>query len=161
GSTVQIVSEEQNWATRITGTSPEYFEVRSWPCAMGALFTQSDVDTGTKVIVLGSTVATKLFGANANPVGQTVRVKNIPFEVVGVAAKKGQSPTGQDYDDTAFIPYTTLMQKIQGGLKKYMTGTVFIATHSSAELPRAEADIKALLRERHHLAASEDDDFSI
>ncbi|MGZ3424783.1 MAG: ABC transporter permease [Polyangiales bacterium] len=161
GSTVQIVSEEQNWSTRITGTSPEYFEVRSWPCAMGALFSQSDVDTGTKVVVLGATVATKLFGSSANPVGQTVRIKNIPFEVVGVAAKKGQSPTGQDYDDTAFIPYTTLQQKIQGGLKKYMTGTVFIATHSTAELPRAEAEVKGLLRERHHLAPSEDDDFSI
>jgi putative ABC transport system permease protein len=161
GSTVQIVSEEQNWSTRITGTSPEYFEVRSWPCQTGALFSQSDVDTGTKVVVLGATVATKLFGTSANPVGQTVRIKNIPFSVVGVAAKKGQSPTGQDYDDTAFIPYTTLQQKIQGGLKKYMTGTVFIATHSTADLPRAEADVKALLRERHHLAPSEDDDFSI
>jgi putative ABC transport system permease protein len=161
GTTVQIVSEEQNWSTRITGTSPEYFEVRSWPCQMGALFTQSDVDIGTKVVVLGATVAAKLFGASANPVGQTVRIKNIPFQVVGVASRKGQSPTGQDYDDTAFIPYTTLQQKIQGGLKKYMTGTVFIATHSTADLPRAEADVKALLRERHHLAPSEDDDFSI
>jgi putative ABC transport system permease protein len=161
GSTVQILSEEQNWSTRITGTSPEYFEVRSWPTEKGRIFSQSDVDTGTKVVVLGATVATKLFGPNSDPVGQTVRIKNIPFDVIGVAAKKGQSPTGQDYDDTAFIPYTTMQQKIQGGLKKYLTGTVFIAGFSATDLPRTQSDVTALLRERHHLAPSEDDDFSI
>jgi putative ABC transport system permease protein len=161
GSTVQIVSEEQNWFTRVTGTSPEYFEARNWPCADGALFTQSDLDTGAKVVVLGATVAAKLFGPSARPLGLTVRIKNIPFTVIGVAAKKGQSPTGQDYDDTAFIPYTTLQQKIQGSLKKYLTGTVFIAAQSTASLAETEAAVVALLRERHHLAPGDDDDFSI
>ncbi len=160
-ATAQIVSEETNWSTSVYGTSPEYFVARSWDIDKGVAFTQSDVDVGTKVVVLGSTVATKLFGASADPVGQTVRIKNIPFEVVGVAAKKGQSPTGQDYDDTLFVPYTTFQQKIQGGLQKYMTGVIFVAAHSSEDVSRAESEIRALLRDRHHLGEGQEDDFSV
>ncbi len=160
-SSAQIMSEEQNWATSVTGTTPEYFEVRSWPVERGAGITQSDVDTGTKVIVLGNTVATKLFGASSDPVGQMVRVRNIPFEVVGVAAKKGQSPTGQDYDDAVFIPVTTFQQKIQGGLQKFLTGQIFVAAISSNDVARCQQEIGALLRDRHHLGPGDDDDFTV
>jgi putative ABC transport system permease protein len=160
-SSLPVVSEDQNWTTGVTGTSPEYFEIRNWPIALGASFTQSDVDGGTKVIVLGQTVVDKLYGANADPVGQTVRVGSTPFQVVGVAAKKGQSATGQDYDDAAFIPFSTFAHKVQGGLGKFLQGQVMVEATSSDTTSRAQQDITALLRDRHHLAPGDDDDFSI
>jgi putative ABC transport system permease protein len=161
GSSLPIVAEDQNWTTRITGTSPEFFDIRNWPIALGNAITQSDVDTGTKVIVLGATVAEKLYGPNANPVGQSVRVGSIPFQVVGVADKKGQSANGQDYDDTAFIPYTTFAQKVQGGLSKFLSGQIIVAATSADMTSTAQKDITALLRDRHHIAPGDDDDFSI
>ena len=160
-SSMPVIAEVQNWTTSITGTSPEYFDIRNWPIALGNAIAQPDVDGGTKVIVLGQTVVDKLYGPNANPVGQMVRVGNTPFQVVGVAARKGQSATGQDYDDAAFIPFTTFARKVQGGLGKYLQGSVMVAATSSQTTSRAQQDITAVLRERHHLAPSDDDDFSI
>ncbi len=160
-STQSLVSEEQNWTTRVTGTSPEYFDIRNWPVASGVSITQADVEGGTKVIVLGQTVAEKLYGANADPVGQTLRVGTTPFTVVGIASKKGQSATGQDYDDAAFIPYTTFARKIQGGLGKFLQGSIYVEAISSDATSRAQGDVTALLRDRHHLIDGTDDDFSI
>ncbi len=160
-SSMPVVGEEQNWTTSVTGTSPEYFEIRNWPIAIGSPLAQSDIDTGTKVIVLGQTVVDKLYGPSANPVGQVVRVGSTPFQVVGVAARKGQSATGQDYDDAAFIAYTTFEQKVQGGLSKYLKGSIMVAATSADATTRAQQDITTLLRDRHHIAAGEDDDFSI
>jgi putative ABC transport system permease protein len=160
-SNQSLVSEELNWTTGVTGTTPEYFEIRSWPIANGAAFTQGDVDAGAKVVVLGQTVVEKLFGATANPIGQSVRIGKTPFVVVGVAARKGQSASGQDYDDAAFIPVTTFAQRIQGGLGKYLNGSIFVQATSAATTNRALADVKALLRDRHHLPPGADDDFSI
>ncbi len=160
-SNQSIVSDELNWTTSVTGTSPEYFEIRSWPAGSGSLFTQNDVDAATKVVVLGQTVVERLFGKSANPVGQTVRIGKSPFAVVGVLARKGQSPTGQDYDDAAFIPMTTFAQRIQGGLGKYLTGTIFVQATGSNTTTRAMTDVQNLLRERHHIPVGADDDFSI
>jgi putative ABC transport system permease protein len=160
-SNQSLVSGEMNWTTGVTGTTPEYFEIRSWAISSGAAFTQSDVDTGAKVIVLGQTVTDKLFGASANPVGQVVRVGNTPFVVAGVAARKGQSATGQDYDDAAFIPVTTFAQRIQGGLGKFLSGQIFVQATSSQATTRALEDVRALLRDRHRLGPGADDDFSI
>jgi len=159
-SSLPVVSEDQNWTTSVTGTTPEYFDIRSWPASSGNVLTQQDVDSTNKVVVLGATVSEKLYGPNASPVGQTVRIGQNPFTVIGVVARKGQSPSGQDYDDTAFIPVTTFAQKIQGGLKKYLSGTVYVGA-MPGQTTRAQQDITALLRERHHLAAADDDDFSI
>jgi putative ABC transport system permease protein len=156
-----VVSEDQNWTTSVTGTSPEYFDIRNWPIALGAPLSQADVDSGAKVIVLGQTVVTKLYGPNANPVGQMVRVGSTPFVVAGVAAKKGQSATGQDYDDAAFVPFTTFAHKVQGGLSKFLQGQIMVEATSSDTTTRAQQDITALLRDRHHVAAGQDDDFSI
>ena len=119
------------------------------------------MDGGAKIIVLGQTVVDKLYGANANPVGTMVRVGSTPFQVVGVAAKKGQSATGQDYDDAAFIPFTTFAQKVQGGLGKYLQGQIMVEAASSEATTRAQHDITALLRDRHHVPPGQDDDFSI
>jgi len=160
-SAVQMLSEDQNWTTRVSGTTPEYFDIRNWPMELGSRFTQSDIEGGSKTVILGQTVAEKLFGSNANPVGQMVRIKNIPFQVMGVAARKGQSASGMDYDDAAFVPYTTFAAKVQGGLLKYLNGIIFVSASASAGTERATADITALLRDRHHLRAGVDDDFSI
>jgi putative ABC transport system permease protein len=160
-STAQVITEEQNWTTSVTGTTPEYFLIRSWPAAAGAVFSAADVDGAAKVVVLGQTVAGKLFGANADPMGQTVRIRNVPFQVVGVLAKKGQSPNGQDFDDAVFIPSTTFMSKIQGGLKKFLQGTIMVRATSADATTRAQRQIVALLRERHQLRRGTDDDFSI
>jgi len=161
GSNAQILSEDQNWSTRITGTTPDYFLIRNWPASMGNLITQTDVDLGSKVIVLGQTVVDKLFGENANPVGQSVRVNNIPFTIIGVMAKKGQSALGQDYDDAAFIPVSTFEAKVRKGLGKFINGIVFVGAVSAAATPLAQRQITELLRDRHHLAPGIDDDFNI
>jgi putative ABC transport system permease protein len=159
-STAQVMSDDQNWTTSITGTSPAFFEIRSWPAASGALFGQSDVDGGTKVAVLGATVAEKLFGPGADPVGHVVRVKNIPFQVVGVLARKGQSPGGQDYDDVVMVPQSTFQAKIQGGLQKYLPGVILVGAQPG-ETARAQAQVSDLLRDRHRIPSNGDDDFSI
>jgi putative ABC transport system permease protein len=159
-SSGQLVSEDQNWTTQIQGTTPEYFEIRTWTVASGTGLTQSDVDGGTKVIVLGQTVAKQLYGG-IDPVGQVVRIKNTPFQVVGVLQAKGQSPTGQDYDDGAFVPVTTFQSKIQGGLQKYLSGTIFVGALSAADTTRAQTAVTNLLRDRHHIRQGTDDDFSI
>jgi len=160
-SNQSIIAEELNWSTSVTGTAPEYFEIRSWPVASGSIFTQQDLDSGAKVVLLGATVVEKLFGKSANPLGQTVRIGKSPFVIVGVLATKGQSANGQDYDDAAFIPMTTFAQRIQGGLGKYLSGTIFVQATASNTTQRAMIDVTALLRERHHLPPSADDDFSI
>jgi len=160
-SGAQLLSEDQNWSTSVFGTTPEYFQIRSWPTAMGSPMDDSDVDNAAKVVILGKTVAEKLFGANADPSGQLVRIKNIPFEVKGVLAAKGQSPTGQDYDDAAFVPLRTFQTKVQGGLREYIAGTIYVSATSTSTTTKAEQQISALLRDRHHLQAGADDDFSI
>jgi putative ABC transport system permease protein len=156
-----VISEDQNWGTSINGISPEYFAIKDWPAASGGLITQSDVEGATKVVVLGMTVVEKLYGPSADPVGQTVRIKNFPFQVIGVAARKGQSVMGQDQDDVVFMPYPTFQAKIQGGLQKYIPGIIMVSANSADEISRAEKQISNLLRDRHHIPFGADDDFSI
>jgi putative ABC transport system permease protein len=157
----QILSEDQNWTTQVTGTTPEYFHIRDWKVGRGSIFTDSDVEAGTKVALLGQTVVEKLYGASADPVGQTVRIRNIPFQVVGVLAEKGQSPMGQDYDDGVYIPVSTFTAKIEGGLKNYLSGVIMVGARSEGETERAQREITALLRDRHHVQPGADDDFSV
>jgi putative ABC transport system permease protein len=157
----QVMSEEANWATSIQGTTPEFLSVRSWPMDQGSAFTQADVDGGQKVALMGQTVVEKLFGANSAPVGQVVRVKNIPFTVVGVLARKGQSPFGQDFDDVILVPVTTFQQKIQGGLKNFIQGQIVASALGNDGNARAQQQIRSLLRDRHRLTAEADDDFQI
>ena len=160
-SNQQVISEDQNWATSINGVSPEYFLMRTWPTAMGSPISQSDIETGSKVVLLGQTVVDKLFGSNADPTGQSVRIQKVPFQIIGVLARKGQSATGQDYDDAAFIPYTTFQAKIQGGLQKFIAGALMVSAVSSEATTRAQNQIATLLRDRHHTPIGADDDFSI
>jgi len=157
----QVMSEDANWNTSIQGTTPDFLRVRSWPVAVGTAFTQTDVDGGMKVALLGQTVVEKLYGRNANPVGQVVRVKNIPFVVVGVLSKKGQSPFGQDFDDVVLVPVSTFQQKISGGLKNFIAGQIVVSSRGEDGNARAQQQVRGLLRDRHRLSLDADDDFQI
>jgi len=160
-SNVQIVAEEENWSTSVIGTTPEYLQIRDWAIAKGAGITQSDVDLGSKVVVLGQTVSDKLYGVDADAIGQSVRIRNVPFTVVGLLARKGQSPMGQDYDDTAIIPQSTYMTKIQGGLQQFVAGVINVTATDRDGTARAQSQIRDLLRDRHHIEIGSDDDFSM
>ncbi len=153
----QIVADNQNWNTRVTGTEPQYFDIRNWPIASGSSFTPDDVSRATDVVVLGQTVRQNLFGT-ADPVGQTVRISNLPFQVVGVLSPKGSSGMGQDQDDGVFIPITTLQKKITG---QDWLQFVMVSAISEPATYAAQDQIAVLLRERHHIHAGQDDDFSI
>jgi putative ABC transport system permease protein len=156
-SRVQLIYGNQNWSTSYRGVSPEFLEIRKWTVASGAVFTQADVDGQQNVCLLGKTVADILFGDD-DPLEQVIRVRNLPFRVIGILGAKGASASGQDQDDTIFIPYTTAQRKIRGitWLDDVMCSTV-----SPTAADRAEEDMTALLRERHKLIPGEPDDFTI
>ncbi len=158
----QVQSEEHNWNTSVNGTSPDYFAIRDWAATQGSVFKQSDLDGQSKAAVLGQTVVIKLFGSPTfDPVGQTIRINNVPFQVIGVLEPKGQSVQGQDNDNVVFIPQTTFQSKIQGGLQKFINGTLVIGASSENNTARAQSQITALLRDRHHIDPTAEDDFSI
>ncbi len=157
GAAAQVVYGNQNWFTRIRGVGPEYLEIRRWPIEQGSSFSDHEVDSAANVCLLGLTVAQNLFG-DENPLGKTVRIQNIPFRVIGILASKGQSPFGQDEDDTIIMPYTTVQKKISGiDWLQY----IMCSASSRGSIHAAETQLEGLLRERHHLRADEDDDFII
>jgi putative ABC transport system permease protein len=157
GSSAQVVFDNQNWSTRITGTEPQYFDIRNWAFAQGGNFTQDDVTRSTNVVVLGATVQQNLFG-NSNPVGQTVRIGTLPFQVVGVLTAKGQSGLGQDQDDGVYVPISTLQKKITG--QDWLQYIMASATSQQASYA-AQNQITALLRDRHRIRSGQDDDFTV
>jgi putative ABC transport system permease protein len=157
GASAQIVYENQNWNTKVTGTEPQYFQIRTWDFARGSSFTQDDVTRSANVVVLGATVQQNLFG-NTDPTGQTVRIGNLPFQVVGVLAAKGQSGIGQDQDDAIYVPITTLQKKITG--QNWLQNIIASATSQPASYA-AQDQITALLRDRHRIRPGQDDDFSV
>jgi putative ABC transport system permease protein len=157
----QVQSEEQNWGTSVQGTTPNYFRIRTWGTALGVPMTDSDLDSGAKVVWLGATVAEKLFGAGSDPIGQPVRIKGVPFIVSGVLMKKGQSPMGQDFDDTVFIPTSTFKARLQPGLGNFLSGVIFVQVRPGEDTGRAQRAITGLLRDRHRLGPGQEDDFSI
>ena len=156
-----VQGEDQNWTTGVIGTSPEYAIIRSWKVARGRTFDTGDVDNAAKVAVLGQTVVDHVWGPNYDPVGHSVRVRGIPFTVIGVLERKGQSPMGQDYDDTVLVPATTFDTKIQAGLGGYVNGAIFVSAIAADETHRAQDEISNLLRDRHRLLPGMDDDFSV
>jgi putative ABC transport system permease protein len=157
----QVFSEDQNWSTTIYGVTPEYFSIRSWGMANGNAFTRTDVEAGLKVAVVGQTVVEKLFPPGMNPVGQAIRIRNIPFQIVAVMEKKGQSSYGADFDDAVFVPVSTFRARVQGGLQNFIAGSIFIGTSSAAQTSKAEREIRELLRARHRLEEGTDDDFFV
>jgi putative ABC transport system permease protein len=157
----QVMADGQNWATSVQGTTPEFFGIRNWQLAAGAFFDEGDEQTGAKVAVIGNTVALNLFGPRLNPVGRIIRVGHVPFEVIGVAAPKGQSGFGQDQDDAVFVPARTFRAKLQGGLQQYLAGNIVASASAAGDAARAQEDIEALLRARHRLAPGTPSDFTI
>lgn len=157
-TTAQVVFGNDNWGTRITGTTPEYFTIRTWPLQSGAGFTDDDVLMATNVAVIGETVRKNLFGA-VNPVGQTIRIKNLPFTVVGVLVAKGQSPAmNEDQDDNIIIPLTTLQKKITG--QTWLRFIMVSATSRSGSYA-AQQQIEGVLRDRHRIREGDPDDFTV
>jgi putative ABC transport system permease protein len=158
----QVVFENNNWATIIFGATPDYLIIRDLSMADGVAFSQQDVIGATKVALLGKTVVNNLFG-DADPIGQTIRIKQVPFTVVGVLTPKGQSSNGQDQDDVILLPISTAKRKVIG-IKQANADAVdviMMQAKSSNQMQPAQDEAEALLRQRHHLSPAEADDFSI
>jgi putative ABC transport system permease protein len=153
----QLVSGNANWNTSVQGVSEQFPEVRKWTVQSGEFFTDADVRTAARVIVVGQTVADNLL-PGTDPVGQTIRVMNLPFRVVGVMAKKGQDQQGRDQDDIAFAPYTTVQKKVLGSPRLQVA---YVSAVSQDATYTAQAQITELLRQRHKLAANDPDDFTV
>jgi len=156
----QILSEDQNWACTVVGTSPDFLPIREWAMGKGEAFTHQDVANGTQVAILGQTVVDSLFGHQADPVGQSIRIRNVPFTVVGVLEEKGQSAMGQNADDVVIIPHSTFLARISGGFNQFIAGEIYVKTTPGTTAATAEA-IAELLRERHRIQPGGEDDFNI
>ena len=156
-SAMQVASGNQNWMTQILGESPDYFSIRQWPLKAGAVFTEQDVRGANKVCVIGYTTARQLFG-DADPLGQIIRIKQVPFVITGVLAPKGLSMMGSDQDDVVIMPYTTAMKRVMG---QTMLRGINVQAESEAALKPAQQQIISLLRQRHRITPGKDDDFTV
>ena len=156
----QIVFANQNWSTELTGIDPDFLVVRDWAVVRGRPFTDSDIDGASKNCIIGQTVVNELFGS-VDPLGKVVRIFKVPFRVVGVLAKKGQSPQGTDQDDTVLIPLTTAARKVFGSPFPNAVGGIVVKVRSKELISRAEDEITALLRQRHHIGPDKEDDFTV
>jgi putative ABC transport system permease protein len=158
----QVVFGNLNWSTLIEGVTEEYFEVREWEIAMGRAFNYEEVKGAAKVVLLGETVIESLF-PEQNSLGQIVRINRVPFEVVGVLKGKGQSPMGHDQDDVVFIPLSTAKKRVLGGrrISGKIVSSIFVKARSSELVSEVEEQVQALLRQRHRLRPSQDNDFFI
>ncbi len=158
--TAQIVYGNANWSTEITGTDNRMFEIKEWELSYGRMFSEADVKNSNKVAVLGQTVVNELFG-DVDPLGKTIRIKGIPFQVIGVLISRGQSGMGQDQDDSVYIPITTAQKKVMGIKFPDQVRFVMLQAVDSQSTYTAQDEIKELLRQRHNLGANKDDDFVI
>ena len=157
---VQLNYGAKNWSTIITGTTPDYFEVGNWKMESGAAFTDSDLRSAARVVVLGAVTAKNLFNEE-DPIGKTIRISNRPFVVVGILMVKGQSLTGRDQDDTVFIPITTSERQITGSQFPGSIRYMLVQAKSSDDMDIAEIEITQLLRQRHRIPKGKDNDFTV
>ncbi len=160
GGVAQLVYGSQNWSTAITGTTPNMFTARDWKMASGRVFTDQEVRSAGKVCLLGQTVVDNLFGG-LEPIGQVIRIKNLPFTVVGVLEAKGQDPGGHDQDDAVYVPVTTAQKKLFGTAFPGMIRMMYVQAKSLDEMNAAELQITELLKQRHHIGAQQENDFSV
>jgi putative ABC transport system permease protein len=156
-STTQVAAGNQNWFTRIYGESADYFDIRQWPLADGAPFTPQDVRSANKVCVIGRTTATQVYG-NEDPVGQILRIKEVPFTVTGVLTPKGLSTQGVDQDDIVIMPYTSAMKRVIGGTN---LRNINVQIGDARQVEAAQQQIISLLRQRHNIRPGRDDDFTV
>jgi putative ABC transport system permease protein len=153
----QAIANGRNWSTSIVGESPDYLIIRDWKLAAGRMFTEREVRAAARIALIGSETASELFGP-LDPLGQTVRIKNIPFVITGVLMSKGAGMGGQNQDDRIIVPYTTVMKRLTGD--RYLR-SVNVQIGSAERMEAAQQQITSLLRQRHRLAADRSDDFSI
>jgi putative ABC transport system permease protein len=156
-SRAQIVGGSGNWVTSADGVDVDYTAIRDWPLASGAFFQEEDMGSNRKVVVLGSTVAEALFPYEG-PVGQQIRVRDVPFSIIGVLAPKGQTATGRDLDDVILVPYTTAQTRLSG---RQFIPQILATTYNPEDIPAAQEEIRAILRDSHGLAVNEPDDFEV
>jgi len=156
-STTQVAAGNQNWFTRIYGESADYFDIRQWPLADGAPFTPQDVRSANKVCVIGRTTATQIYG-NENPIGQILRIKEVPFTITGVLTPKGLSTQGVDQDDIVIMPYPSAMKRVIGGTN---LRNINVQIGDAQQLEPAQQQIISLLRQRHNIRPGRDDDFTV
>jgi putative ABC transport system permease protein len=158
---VQVVYGNNNWGTQVLGTTPDYLPIRDLDIERGQPFTNSDVDSASKVALLGKTVVDNLFNGE-NPVGQLIRIKTVPFTVIGTLLPKGQSPTGQDQDDVILMPIGTAKKKVIGTSQaNYAAVGSIMVQAREGRTQDVQDQMRELLRQRHHLQGNEDDDFTI
>jgi putative ABC transport system permease protein len=160
--TGQVVAGTNNWATAFYGVTPEYLEARNWVISSGRGFEPAEVTGAAKVALLGETVALNLFG-EADPIGQVIRIRTVPFTVIGVLERKGQSLIGQDQDDVILMPITTARVRVLGGwtARQRQVGMVSIKIRDGENMEQAQEQIRGLLRQRHRLRPGQDDDFTL
>jgi len=159
--TGQVVAANNNWSTVFYGITPEYFEVRNWVISTGKGFEPADLSGSAKVALLGETVRRNLFG-DADPIGQVIRIRKVPFVVIGTLERKGQSLMGQDQDDVILMPVSTARNRVLGGNAKLRSvGSIFVKVREGADMAEAEDQIKSLLRQRHRIQTGQEDDFTL
>jgi putative ABC transport system permease protein len=158
----QVIAGNANWATSVVGITPDFLDAREWSVNLGRPITQIDVDGAAKVALIGATVAANLFG-DADPLGQEIRIRRVPLTVVGVLERKGQTTQGQDQDDVVLIPLTTAKRRVLGTTpaNARAVNVIMVKTRDAASVPAALEEIRTLLRQRHRLAAGQDDDFTL
>jgi putative ABC transport system permease protein len=156
-TSAQAIANGRNWSTTIAGESPDYLKIRDWKLAQGSMFSEREVRSAAKVAVIGSKTSSELFGP-LNPIGQTVRIGNMPFVIIGLLESKGAGMGGQNQDDRIIIPFTTAMKRITGD--KFLR-SINVQISSDDRMEAAQQQITSLLRQRHRLMAGQDDDFNI
>ncbi|HEX9155658.1 MAG TPA: ABC transporter permease [Nitrospira sp.] len=158
---MQIVNGNRNWNGPVNGVSPSYLTIRDWSFSSGGPFTQTDLDSAARVALIGQTIVDNLFDPGEEPVGAIIRLKNVPFRVIGVLSPKGQSAQGSDQDDVIFIPFTTAERKVFGTSFIGSVGAMFASTAQSEDLPIAVEQMREVIRARHRLQGEQADDFTI
>jgi putative ABC transport system permease protein len=156
----QVVHGNLNWSTAVMGTTPDFLEIREWPVVSGRSMTESDVDGTTRHALLGQTVAEQLFGAE-DPVGSIIRIRNVPFTVIGVLVRKGQSPQGQDQDDVIVVPVRTAQRRLFGGRTPDSVGAIMVQAVNAPALSAAEEELRALLDQRRRIGPNRERDYSV
>jgi len=156
----QLVYGNMNWSTAVLGVTPEYLVIRDWPVSSGRNFSQSDVDGATKNCLLGQTVVENLFGSE-DPLGKVIRIKKVPFKVIGILDRKGQSPQGSDQDDIVYVPIKAAQRKLLGSQFPNTVNSIMVQARSEEDLSRAEEQVTELLTQRHRIGPGRDADFTV
>ncbi|MGA8264722.1 MAG: ABC transporter permease, partial [Ignavibacteriaceae bacterium] len=153
----QLIGGIGNWSSAVYGVSPDYLQIRAWDLSSGDFFTDTDVRTRNKICVIGQTIAKNLF-PDQDPVGQQMRIRNVPFKIIGVLTEKGQNANGQDQDDIVLAPYTTVQYRLSGFR---FIGQILCSALSAKTIPQTEEELASLMRQSHKIQPGEDDDFTI